>query len=177
MPDYRRYRVPGGTYFFTVALAERGSDLLVREVDRLRDAARVTQAARPFAIRAGVVMPDHLHCVWTLPEGDADYSGRWGAIKARFSMSMRRAGFTPPDPVGVENGGVNPALRRKGEIGLWQPRFWERTVRGEEELAAYVRYVWMNPVKHGFVARPVDWPWSSFHRAVRHGKVSEDWGG
>src|SRR6056297_4359929 len=108
MPDYVRPRVAGARVFFTVALAERGSRVLVDEVGRLREAVRMTRAERPFGIDAWVVLPDHLHCVWTLPAGDADYSVRWGAIKARFSMSCRRAGFTPPDPVGRENGGVNP---------------------------------------------------------------------
>ena len=110
--------------FFTVALADRRSDLLVWQVDRLRDAVHRVRAERPFGIEAWVVLPDHLHAVWTLPAGDKDFSTRWGAIKAQFSMSVRRAGFTPPSPVGRANGGVNPALRRKGEVGLWQPRFW-----------------------------------------------------
>ena len=93
MSRYRRMYVPGGTYFFTVNLALRGSDLLVRRVEVLREAVRVTKAERPFRIDAWVVMPDHLHAVWTLPEGDADFSVRWGAIKGRFSMGVRRAGF------------------------------------------------------------------------------------
>ena len=88
MPNYLRPKVTGCTVFFTVALARRGNDLLVREVDRLRDAVRVTMQERPFTIVAWVVLPDHLHAVWTLPEGDRDYSTRWGAIKARFSMDM-----------------------------------------------------------------------------------------
>ena len=112
MPNYLRPKVTGSTVFFTVALARRGDDLLVREVDRLREAVRVTMQGRPFAIEAWVVLPDHLHAVWTLPEGDRDYSTRWGAIKARFSMDMRRAGFTPPPPIGFSNGGVR-------RTGVW----------------------------------------------------------
>lgn len=123
MPGYIRPRVPGATIFFTVTAAERQCDLLVREIAVLREAVRATKAEQPFLIDAWVVLPDHLHCVWTLPEGDADYSTRWGAIKARFSM--RRAGFTPPHPAKntprlqaqSANGGVNPALC-KGEAGL-----------------------------------------------------------
>ena len=92
-------------------------------------------------------------------------------------MAMREAGFVPPEPVGAGNGGVNPALRRKGEVGLWQPRFWEHAVRDEAELRAAVAYCWMNPVRHGFTTRPVDWPYSSFHRAVRDGVVPADWCG
>ena len=165
MADYRRNRVAGGTYFFTVALAERGGSLLVDRIDLLRDAVQRTRADRPFAIDAWVVMPDHLHCVWTLPEGDADFSSRWQIIKARFSHGSD----------------VSPARSAskaaKRERGVWQRRFWERTVRDEAEFAACVRYCWLNPVKHGFVARPVDWPWSSFHATVRRGDVTEDWGG
>ena len=110
MPRYVRPRVTGGSVFFTVALAARGSDMLVREVARLRAAVRMVRAERPFEVDAFVVLPDHLHSVWTLPQGDGDYSTRWGAIKGRFSQSMRRAGFIPPAPVGRVNGGVNPAL-------------------------------------------------------------------
>jgi putative transposase len=163
----------GGTYFFTVNLAVRGGDLLVRHVDLLREAVRVTKAERPFAIDAFVVMPDHLHCVWTLPEGDANFSVRWGAIKSRFS---RRVGFiprtTPNDPHArceiEQTRGINPTLRpslaRKGERGIWQRRFWEHCIRDEADFAAHVEYCHSNPVKHGFVERPEDWAWSSVHR-------------
>ncbi len=175
MPRYLRPRAPGATIFFTVALARRGEDRLVREVARLRAAVAATRAERWFGIDAWVVLPDHLHCVWTLPEGDADFSGRWGAIKARFSMSMGRAGFTPPPPVGRKNGGVNPALRRKGEVGLWQPRFWEHHIRDEADYRAHVRYCWINPVKHGLVDRAVDWPHSSIHREIARGMISPNW--
>ena len=177
MPNYLRPHVTGGRVFFTLALALRGSDLLVREVDRLRDAVRLTRAERPFAILAWVVLPDHLHAVWQMPDGDRDYSVRWGAIKARFSMDMRRAGFTPPPPVGRVNGGVNPALRRKGEVGLWQPRFWEHHIRDEPDLEAHIRYCWGNPVKHGLVERAVDWPYSSIHRDIQEGRVEPEWAG
>ena len=88
MPDYRRYRVPGGTYFFTVNLLERRLDTLVRHVDALREAVRVTRQARPFHIDAWVVLPDHMHCIWTLPPGDDDFSNRWKAIKIRFVQKI-----------------------------------------------------------------------------------------
>ncbi len=164
MPNYIRPKVTGAVVFFTVAIADRGDDLLVREVGRLRRAVRDTRAQRPFAINAWVVLPDHMHCVWTLPAGDRDFSTRWGAIKARFSMDMGRAGFTPPPPVGRDNGGVNPALRRKGEVGLWQPRFWEHHIRDQADLDAHVQYCWNNPVKHGLVEKPEDWAYSSVRR-------------
>ncbi len=179
MPTYRRPRVPGATVFFTVALAGRGSDLLVREIGLLRAAVRATRAERPFGIDAWVVLPDHLHCVWALPEGDADFSTRWGAIKGRFSRSLRgagfagRAGFSPPTqpaPPRVwsgRNGGLKPALRvAKREAGIWQRRFWEHHIRDDEDFAAHVRYCHINPVKHGFVERPEDWPYSSVDREI-----------
>lgn len=175
MPTYVRPKVRGATVFFTVTLARRGATLLVDEIGDLRAAVAATRAERPFRIDAWTVLPDHLHAIWTLPAGDADFSTRWGAIKARFSRSCRRAGFTPPPPVGRRNGGVNPALRRKGEIGLWQPRFWEHHIRDSADYDAHVRYCWGNPVKHGLVARAADWPYSSIHREIRAGRVDPDW--
>lgn len=162
--------VPGGTYFFTGNLAWRGEDLLVREIDVLREAVRDVKAAHPFKIDAFVVMPDHLHCVWTLPEGDADFSVRWGGvIKARFSREVCRARFIPrtrlPRVVSGEFAGVNPGLRvHKGERGIWQRRFWEHCIRDAADFAAHVEYCHWNPVKHGFVERAEDWPFSSVHR-------------
>ena len=151
MARYRRLFVPGGTYFFTVCLAVRGGDLLVREVGALREAVRATRAERPFGIGAFVVLPDHLHCVWTLPEGDSDYPVRWRLIKARFSRAVPMAERRP-----------SQIARR--ERGVWQRRYWEHVVRDEDDYARCVAYCWTNPVKHGFVAEPKDWRWSSFHR-------------
>lgn len=124
---------------------------------------RQTRAERPFAIAAWVVLPDHLHCIWQLPEGDCDYSVRWGAIKARFTRALRA------------EVGWNPTLRsaskvEKGDAGLWQRRFWEHHIRDEADYAAHLRYCWFNPVKHGFVARPEDWPYSSVHRDIEAGR-------
>lgn len=178
MSDYLRPRRPGAAIFFTVALADRRSDLLACEIDTLRAAVRATRAERPFGIEAWVVLPDHLHCIWRMPEGDADYSVRWGAIKARFTRGLRdgcRVGFHPTNakaagmPVGW-----NPTLPRsaskwrKGDAGIWQRRFWEHHIRDEADFAAHLRYCWMNPVKHGLAARPEDWPYSSVHRDARY---------
>lgn len=170
MPRYRRLRIPGARVFFTVALAHRGSDLLVRHIDSLRQAVRETRADRWFGIDSWVVLSDHMHFLWHLPEGDSDYSVRVGAIKARFSMKLRRAGFTPPlqgfsPPVAdrLHSGGVNPALR-KGEVGISQRRFWEHHIRDERDWVMHRQYCWMNPVKHGFVDEPEDWPYSSYLR-------------
>jgi putative transposase len=182
MSRYLRPRRPGASIFFTVCLAHRASDLLTREIGVLRQAVRETRAERPFAIEAWVVLPDHMHCVWTLPEGDAEYSVRMGAIKARFSRELRRSGFTPTLPVANGHGvvagrarrggglgervGVNPDLR--GEAPIWQKRFWERHIRDDADFAAHLRYCWMNPVKHGLVSDPGDWPFTSY-RSERDG--------
>ncbi|WP_299651759.1 transposase [uncultured Tateyamaria sp.] len=177
MPNYRRPKITGASIFFTVALAQRGGTLLVDEVDALRDAVRVTRAERPFHIDACVVLPDHLHCVWTLPVGDRDFSTRWAAIKARFTRTIRdygRVGFQPTHAKRLGHAvGWNPTLRRteskiaKGDAGVWQRRFWEHHIRDDADYLAHVRYCWMNPVKHGLVERPEDWAYSSVHRDAR----------
>ena len=178
MSCYIRPRVPGACVFFTVNLVDRGADTLVRHVDLLRQAVAVARAKRPFAIDAWVVLPDHMHCVWTLPEGDADFSTRMASIKAQFTRDVRRSGFTPtPLPrngYGANGGrmrrggayeervGVNPDLR--DEAPIWQKRFWEHHIRDDRDFEAHVRYCWINPVKHGLVGHPREWPFSSWHR-------------
>jgi putative transposase len=147
MPNYRRNRVPGGCYFFTVTLRDRTSELLVSRIDRLRDAVRQTRAVAPFRIDAWVVMPDHMHCVWTLPEGDWDFPKRWQAIKASFSKSL-------PD-----EGRASETL---GDRGIWQRGYWEHTIRDADDFTAHVNYTHFNPVKHGYVLDPADWPYSSY---------------
>ena len=162
MVHYRRSRAQGGTFFFTVTLRERRTDTLVEHVDLLRNAVRQERARRPFSIDAMAILPDHLHAVWTLPAGDADYSARWRAIKAGFVRSLRAAG-------------VELTANAKGEYGVWQRRFWEHQIRDEGDLARHVDYVHINPVKHGLVERAGEWPWSTFHRYVRMGKLPPDW--
>lgn len=176
MSRYIRPKVPGACVFFTVNLVDRGADTLVRHVDVLREAVRVTKAERPFGIDAWVVLPDHMHAVWTLPEGDADYSARMAAIKARFTAGLRRSGFRPTPLQRNEHGaiggrqrvGLKPDLqgdvRRGDEAPIWQKRFWEHHIRDEEAFAACVRYCWINPVKHGLVGHPREWAFSSWHR-------------
>ena len=157
MSRYLRPRAPGASVFFTVALADRRSRLLVAEVAALRKAVRATKDERPFRIDAWVVLPDHLHALWTLPEGDADYSTRWRLIKTRFSRGL---------PVGP----LKPSHEARHERGIWQRRFWERHIRNEADFAAHLRYCWWNPVKHGLVEKPEDWAYSSVHRDIRSGR-------
>jgi putative transposase len=163
MPDYRRNRVPGGSYFFTVNLLDRRSDLLVTEIDTLRRAVRAARIRHPFHIDAWVVLPDHMHCLWTLPPGDADFPGRWQAIKAAFSHSL------PPSQ------DRRASLTRKREAGIWQRRYWEHTIRDEQDFAAHIDYIHFNPVKHGLAAHPADWPFSSFRKCVAMGLYPSDW--
>ena len=165
MTDYRRNRVPGGTYFFTVNLADRRSDLLVRRIDVLRDAVRRARARAPFHIDAWIVLPEHMHCLWTLPDGDTDFSMRWQAIKTAFSRNV------PP-------GEYRSASRiAKGERGVWQRRFWEHTIRDDRDYAQHMDYIHLNPIKHGLVASVGNWPYSSFHRCVAMGLYLPGWGG
>jgi putative transposase len=166
MTEYRRIRSPGATWFFTVGLAERGGNrLLIERIDALRTAFRKVRVRHPFRMDAVVVMPDHLHCVWTLPENDSDYSNRWGLIKANFSRL------------------IAPGERRsssrikRGERGIWQRRFWEHRICDESDYARHIDYIHWNPVKHGYVSRVIDWPYSSFHRYLEKGIYSPDWCG
>jgi len=164
MPDYRRYRVPGGTYFFTVNLLERyPNDLLVRHIDLLRAVVREVRTKRPFHIDAWVVLPDHLHGVWTLPPGDDDFTNRWRLIKQGFSKGL---------PLTERRSKVRIA---RGERGIWQRRFWEHAIRDEEDYAAHVDYCHINPVKHGYVQRVAEWPHSTFHRHVERGVYPLNW--
>jgi putative transposase len=164
MVRYRRNVLPGGSYFFTATLADRRSDALVRHIDALRDAFRVTRRERPFAIEAVVVLPDHLHAILTLPSGDADFSGRWRRIKGHFSR-------------GLIDAAVSLKRRPNGDLALWQRRFWEHTIRDESDFSRHVDYIHFNPVKHGLVSYVRDWPHSSFHRYVRECLLPDDWAG
>lgn len=163
MPDYRRHRMEGGSYFFTVNLCDRRSDLLVAEIDALRSAVRAARARHPFHIDAWVMLPDHMHCMWTLPPGDSDFPLRWRTIKVLFSRSV------PP----VEN--RRASLVHKREAGVWQRRYWEHAIRDDRDYAIHMDYVHFNPVKHGLAARAADWPFSSFARCVAHGLYPSDW--
>ncbi len=164
MVQYRRNRVSGGTYFFTATLRDRHAMTLVEYIDVLRTAMARTLRERPFAIDAMVVLPEHLHAVWTLPPGDVDYAGRWRLMKSCFTRALAKTG-------------VGLSRNAKGEYDLWQRRYWEHTIRDDADLARHVDYIHFNPVKHGLVKRVVDWPHSSFHRFVRQGMCTPDWAG
>jgi putative transposase len=164
MVGYRRNFVPGGTYFFTVTLADRRLSMLVDHIDVLRSALRTARSERPFTIDAIVILPDHLHAILTLPPEDSDFSGRWRRIKGYFSS-------------GLIDASIELVRRPNGSLALWQSRFWEHTIRDETDFARHVDYIHFNPVKHALVQRVRDWPYSSFHRYVQAGLLPDDWAG
>jgi putative transposase len=164
MTEYRRACIPGATWFFTVNLAERhGKPLLVDHIDLLRRVFRDVKDRHPFAIEAMVVLPEHLHCIWALPAGDSDYKTRWALIKVGFSRQL---------PAGERR---SASRVQRGERGIWQRHFWEHAIRDDRDFDRHVDYIHWNPVKHGCVKRPSDWPHSSFHAYVRRGLYADDW--
>jgi len=165
MANYRRNFIPGASYFFTVNLADRRLRLLTEHVGSLRTAFREVRARHPFTIDAIVILPDHLHAIWTLPEADADFALRWRLIKSTFSRALPRGER------------ISPSRMEKAERGIWQRRYWEHTLRDETDLVRHIDYIHFNPVKHGHVTRVRDWPYSSFHRMVKLGTYPADWGG
>ena len=165
MARYRRNFIRGGSFFFTVNLANRKDQLLTEHIDLLRKAFHDVRSRHSFTINAIVVLPDHLHAIWTLPEGNADFALRWRLIKAAFSRGLPFGELTSKSRVA------------KGERGIWQRRYWEHTIRDENDFARHIDYIHINPVKHGLVPRVSDWPYSSFHGMVKLGIYPLDWAG
>jgi putative transposase len=166
MPNYRRYWIEGGCYFFTINLLERHENrLLVQHIALLRDVVKRVRARYPFHIDGWVVLPEHMHCIWTLPKGDDDYALRIRLIKTLFSKKLPR----------TER---RSAVRQtKGERGIWQRRYWEHTLRDERDYVQHMDYLHFNPVKHGHVDRVKDWPYSTFRYCVKQGIYPENWAG
>jgi putative transposase len=160
---YRRSIAAGAAYFFTVNLAVRSQDTLIQHVDLLRDVFRAVRSRHPFDTLAMVVLPDHLHAIWQLPANDADYPLRWSLIKSGFSRSLPK----------IER--IRDSRRLKRERGVWQRRYWEHQLRDDRDLQTHVDYIHYNPVKHGHVVNPVDWPHSSIHRYIASGQLSSRW--
>ena len=170
MPNCRRARVAGASYFFTLVTYQR-RPLFVDEYARLclRYAISKVRDEHPFEIDGFCLLPDHLHTIWTLPVGGGDYSGRWRAIKGNFSRNYRRLNSDSTKAVG--------SRRVRGETNIWQRRFWEHLIRDDDDFQRHLDYLHFNPVKHGHVHAVADWPWSSFHRYVRKGVYPGNWGG
>ncbi|MEX2523393.1 MAG: transposase [Gammaproteobacteria bacterium] len=162
MPNYRRVRMPGGCFFFTVVIRGR-KPILVDNISLLRNAFRKIIKRYPFHIDGIVVLPDHMHCIWTLPPDDDDYISRWRLIKSEFT---RHFPFSET---------VSASRMRKDERGIWQRRFWEHLIRDEHDYRRHMDYIHYNPVKHGYVNRPAEWPYSSFRQCVKRGTYDEGW--
>jgi putative transposase len=156
MPNYRRNFVAGGCYFFTVNLLERQRTLLTDHIDLLRDSVRRVRRLHPFHIDAWVVLPDHMHCIWTLPQDTDDFPMRWRLIKLLFSKGL-------------------PRTERLSATR--QRRYWEHTIVTERDYVQHIDYIHVNPLKHGYVQRVCDWPHSTFHRYVADGILPADWCG
>ncbi|OKY75639.1 MAG: transposase [Desulfobulbaceae bacterium DB1] len=165
--QYRRANIKGGSYFFTVVTHQRRKILCEPEnIDLLRAVFRDVLARHPFTIDAMVVLPDHLHCIWTLPAGDNDFSRRWRLIKGAFTRKCD----------GKHKGEASFSRQSKGEQAVWQRRFWEHLIRDEQDFHYHADYIHYNPVKHGLVSSPLHWPYSSFAKFVSAGVYSADWG-
>jgi putative transposase len=165
--DYRRAKIKGGSYFFTVVTYGRNKILTNNEnVFLLREAFRHVMEGHPFILDAFILLPDHLHCIWTLPEGDMDFSKRWRLVKSYFTKKCDHEHKNTP----------NASRKKKNEQAVWQRRFWEHLIRDDEDYLRHVEYIHYNPVKHGLVKAPKDWPYSSFHKYVREGKYDLNWG-
>jgi putative transposase len=169
MPRYRRAFVLGGTFFFTVVTYQRRK-FLTTELARncLRAACSNVREHLPFTIDALVLLPEHLHCIWTLPPNDFNFSTRWQLIKRDFTRQYLASGGVEPN--------ISTSRHKKSERGIWQRRFWEHVCRDEVDMKRCVDYIHLNPVKHRLVERVVDWPWSSFHRYVKLGEYETTWG-
>ncbi len=167
MPDYHRYYSHGGTYFFTVVSYRRRCIFKEENaVDLLRNCFKATMKRCSFKVDAIVILPDHIHTIWTLPENDADFSTRWKLIKSAFSKQYKKAatGYLPE------------SLIRKGEAGIWQRRFGEHLIRDQDDFNRHCDYIHYNPVKHRLVKSPSEWKYSSFKTYVKQGLYEQNWG-
>jgi putative transposase len=164
---YRRINAPGGTFFFTLVTFERRS-IFTDEgaVEQLRQAFRYVMGRHPFTIEAAVILPDHLHMLWQLPQGDGDYSSRWRLIKSHFTHHWEDGNDIP----------ISGSRRLKEEGVVWQRRFWEHLIRDDEDWRRHVHYIHYNPVKHGLVQAPIEWKYTSFHDYLKQGLYPPDWG-
>ncbi len=169
MPRFRRNYVPGGTYFFTLVMHRRRPILTTPLARRcLRGALTAERERAPFELVAIALLPDHLHAVWTLPDGDANFTLRWQRIKEGFTRRYLVGGGTEAEITGARS--------QRRERGVWQPRFWEHTVRDEDDFDRCLTYVHYNPVKHGLADAPGEYPWSSFQKFVDRGWYEPTWG-
>lgn len=167
MRSYIRDKSKGGTYFLTMTLLNRKSDLLTNHIDEFRQAYRLTRKNHDFELHALVLLPDHVHILITLAENSDDYAIIISSIKTHFSRQIKKSA----DEI------INHSRSKKRERGIWQRRFWEHRIRDELDYRRHMDYIHYNAVKHGYVARPIDWPYSTFEKCVAEGIYASDWGG
>ncbi len=169
MPNYHRAFLTGGTFFFTLVTFRRRY-IFDRQECRtiLREVIDRVRSRHPFSVDAWVLMPDHMHCIWTLPEGDSDYSTRWSLIKSNFSKQTKTMLHNPE--------WITASKEKHRESTVWQRRFWEHMIRNDKDYQTHIDYIHYNPVKHGYVTQVKDWPFSTFHRYVAKGIYSDNWG-
>lgn len=167
MPEYRRAFQPGGTFFFTVVTHERRP--IFRSLTARRLLLEVIEEIRnetTFNVNEHVILPDHLHSIWLLPDNDSDFSTRWSRIKRLFTKRwLAQTGREEP---------ISASRAKHRERGVWQRRFWEHTIRDEDDMIRHVDYIHFNPVKHGLVECPHAWPHSNFERWVQVGHYAND---
>jgi putative transposase len=169
MPEYRRIKQPGGTFFFTVVTFDRKPILTTPESRPIfRKAWKDVQVKHPFQTLAICLLPDHLHTIWQLPEGDTNYALRWNEIKRHFSHEYLQV-------VGEGDTSRNESRKKRREVAIWQRRYWTHILFDQDDLNNHIDYIHFNPLKHGLVKQVMDWPWSSFHRYMRMGVYSQDW--
>jgi putative transposase len=174
---YRRAKVKGGTYFFTLVTYKRIKIFTLAEnVSLLRSSIKKVMHKHPFRIDAFVLLPDHLHCVWTLPQQDSDFSTRWRLIKSNFSRNFDQntVGWVEERIPTIE--AFSASRLRKKEKQIWQRRFWEHLIRKQQDLNRHIEYIHYNPVKHGLTKAPIEWTYSSFQRYVDRGIYDAKWG-
>lgn len=169
MSNYKRLKSEGGTFFFTVVTNKRQPVFDIPEcIKYLRASIKETRRTYPFHVDAWVLLPEHMHCIWTLPDNDSNYSRLWGLIKQGFTKRAR--GLLPDQSISLSR------IRHR-EASVWQRRFWEHEIKNEEDFNNHIDYIHYNPVKHGHVTRVQDWPYSTFHRYVKEGIYPVDWAG
>ena len=170
MSHYRRANITGGTYFFTVVSYRRQKMLCDEPIrNALREGIEKTRQTYPFDIDAWVLLPDHLHCIWTLPEGDSDFSTRWGKVKRHVSLACGA------DYKRLE--WISDSKKKHRESTLWQRRYWEHKIRDQDDFNRHLDYIHFNPVKHGLCDNAIQWPYSSLHRYVNEGRYPLNWAG
>jgi len=169
MSNYRRVQIPGGTFFFTVK-TEQNAPIFAEQqfAALLGEVVREVMQLWPFELNAIVLLPDHLHAIWSLPPGDMDYPKRWGWLKKEFTKRYLE--------LGGQEQSTSTSRKRYRRRGVWQRRYWEHTIADDADFETHFDYVHWNPVKHKYVSCPVDWPYSSFHRWVAKGVYEKDWG-